>query len=116
MLTDTEAVIKHLIKQVKEGIIADPQYTSVKTYMMVEIPLHGGWAATLVVDDDNVIASPGGSIAIEKEGSDRIIGFFSQHRKPSVYEHARDLCARIREGYSPQTQEVIGEAMPDLEL
>lgn len=123
MLVDTEAVIMHLIKQVKSGSIKNFQYVAGETYDKVEIKfdqeLNKGWVAILIVDHEyGSEVPPSGSIRLECHGSNQLYidGFFYRDRTPLLYEYARDFCKLIGQGYNTQTQSMLKAIVPDLEL
>lgn len=118
LLVDTDAVVMHLINQVKKGAVKNLEYVYSKTYHEVSIiQTDEHWTAIIHVDKESKNEFPRGTVVLKKDGCPEIRGFFYRHRTPLLYEYARDFCMRVDERTKlPAIQELIKEALPGLKL
>lgn len=121
LLVDTNAVVMHLINQVKRNSAEDLKYAYSKTYQEVSMRmsegLSGYWTATITVDNEHEHEFPLGTIVLKKNGYPEIRGFFSRHCTPLLFEYAKDFCIRVNEKTDLSAiQALLKEALPNLKL
>ncbi|GEM_PF-5909842 len=116
LLIDTEAVIRYLISQAKKNEIRIINHQSCKGHQKITMRLNENWEADLLVDHTLGNEFPGGFIGLKKDGCLWINGFFYRHRTSLLYEYARDFCKRVVDGSYLETENILKEALPGLQL